>query len=89
MFDKIRPTFKILQEGQCKRLQDAIKELELSKKDIANITKIINESLIIYKDHPNDWRTILKIRDNLPGNDEEKAIFMMGYMFNVFIGEIK
>ena len=78
-----------LSVSQEERLYNAFKDLKISSSELINAFDIITDNVKEYKgNHDTDeWATIIRIRNELPGTDEEKAIFMMGYMFHIFINE--
>ena len=78
-----------LSVSQEERLYNALKDLKISSSELINAFDIMVNITNEYKENHNidKWSIIIKIRNELPGTDEEKAIFMLGYMFQVFINE--
>jgi hypothetical protein len=80
----------VLDDNKAERLYKAVKGLNLNTNEISNVFYILSNSINTYKNIHNidEWDKIIKIRDDLFGTDEEKAIFMVGYMLHVFLNEI-
>lgn len=55
--------------------------------DIDNAFNILQDALITYDKDPDKWDTIVNIINELPGNNQEKAIFFMGYMFHIIVND--